>query len=82
MINRVDLLEKLLLDDDGLLISLRLADGLNQDKAEQIYEVLVELAEEWKGQKAIPKKAVDLFIDIYPGMLSAVIITVKKKQMK
>lgn len=69
MSDRVDMLEKLLLDDDGLLISLRMADGLNKDKAEQVYKVLIELAEEWKGQDAIPKKAVDLFIDIYPVML-------------
>ncbi|WP_066308949.1 hypothetical protein [Bacillus sp. FJAT-29814] len=70
MNNNLDLLEELLLGDDGLLIKIRSADGLDKEKAEQIYKVLTDLALEWKDRDSIPKKAADLFIDIYPAMLN------------
>ena len=45
MNDRIDLLERLLLDgDDGLLISLRMGEGLDEGKAKQIYEVLTDLS--------------------------------------
>ncbi|AZU60533.1 hypothetical protein [Neobacillus mesonae] len=71
MKDNLELLEELLLDVNGLLISLRVGDGLNKEKVNQVYKVLTDLAAGWKGQEKIPKKAVDLFIDIYPGMLSS-----------
>lgn len=43
---------------------------MNKEKAEQIYKVLADLAVDWKDQDNILKKAVDLFIDIYPVMLN------------
>lgn len=70
MNDNLELLEELLIGNDGLLISLRMAEGLNKEKAEQIYKVLADLAVDWKDQNYIPKKAVDLFIDIYPVMLN------------
>ncbi|GHH99910.1 hypothetical protein [Neobacillus kokaensis] len=71
MKNNLELLEGLLLNDDGLLKSLRMGDGLDKEKANQVYKVLADLAAEWKGQEKIHKKAVDLFIDVYPAMLSS-----------
>lgn len=48
-----------MIDDDGLLLSLRLDYGLDKEKADQIYKVLAYLAVEWKDQEQIPKKAAD-----------------------
>lgn len=64
-------LEELLLLDEGILVSLRLGDGLNQDKVESICKVLEELSREWEQNDFIPKKAADLFVDFYPAMESA-----------
>lgn len=70
MDNKLELLEELLLGDNGLLISLRLAGGLNNDKVDKVCEVLDKLASDWEDQDTIPKKAADLFIDFYPAMES------------
>jgi hypothetical protein len=68
MENKIDMLEELLVGDEGLLISLRFGDGLNKNKLEKVFNLLEEFAEEWSDEHCIPKKAVDLFIDIYPSM--------------
>lgn len=65
LLNNVDLLEELLLSDNGFLISLRMGDGLKADLVDEICKVLDELANEWKNIDSIPKKAVDLFVDFY-----------------
>ncbi|AEV68911.1 hypothetical protein [Acetivibrio clariflavus] len=71
MENKLMVLEELLLSDNGLLVSLRLGDGLKQDKVEMICKLLEELAKDWASIDCIPKKAVDLFIDFYPAMESS-----------
>ena len=69
-LNNVELLESLLLSDSGIIISLRMGDGLNFSLVDKVCEVLVELKDEWKVKDSIPKKAVDLFVDFYPAMES------------
>lgn len=71
MSDTIDLLEKLLLEDDGLLISLRMGDGLDKGKADQVCKVLIDISKEWEGLDDVPKKAVGLFIDLYPAMQSS-----------
>lgn len=70
MDDKLELFEELLLGDEGLLISLRLARGLSNEKVDKVCEVLDKLASDWENQDSIPKKAVDLFVDFYPAMES------------
>ena len=46
-LNNVELLESLLLSDSGIIISLRMGDGLNTSLVDKVCEVLVELKDEW-----------------------------------
>jgi hypothetical protein len=71
MSDKLELLKELLLGEGGLLISLRLGDGLNKEKVQKICDVLTELASDWQSKDLIPKKAANLFVDIYPVMESA-----------
>jgi hypothetical protein len=71
MSKNLDKLYQLLYADDGLLILLRLGEGLDLKKAEQIHDVLQKLSDEWRDKDSIPKQAVDIFIDFYPAMESA-----------
>ncbi|GGE21374.1 hypothetical protein GCM10011571_24330 [Marinithermofilum abyssi] len=82
MENKIDMLEKLLVGDEGLLISLRFGDGLNKNNLEKVFNILETLAEEWSDEHCIPKKAVDLFVDIYPVMVSACKLYDKKEEME
>ncbi len=70
MNNKVMTLEKLLLSEDGILVLLRLGDGLNIDKVDSICKLLKELSIDWEQCDFIPRKAVDLFVDFYPAMES------------
>jgi hypothetical protein len=70
VLNKVDLLEELLLSDSGLIISLRMGDGLNVSLVDEICMLLDKLKVEWEKKDSIPKKAVDLFVDFYPAMES------------
>ena len=63
-------LEELLLSEDGLLIQLRLGNGLDEEKVERICCVLEELKVEWRDSDCIPRKAVDIFVDFYPAIES------------
>lgn len=69
--SKLEKLEELLLSEDGLLVSLRLGNGLDQEKVENICCVLNELQVEWEDCDYIPKKAADIFIDFYPAMESS-----------
>lgn len=69
--SKLEQLENLLLSEDGLLVSLRLGNGLDEEKVENICCVLKELQVEWEDYDFIPKKAVDIFIDFYPAMESS-----------
>lgn len=69
--SNLEKLEELLLSEDGLLVSLRLGNGLDEVKVEKICYVLKELKVEWEDFDFIPKKAVDIFIDFYPAMESS-----------
>lgn len=71
MNDKLELLDELLLGEDGLLISLRLGDGLNKEKVDKVCDVLNKLAGDWADENSIPKKAVDLFVDFYPAMESS-----------
>lgn len=64
-------LETLLIGENGLLIKLRLGDGLDQDTVNDILITLSELSNEWSHLDLIPKKSIELFIDIYPTMESS-----------
>ena len=66
--SNIEKLEALLLSENGMLISLRLAQGLDNKKVEEICKILLLLKEEWKDKKEIPKKAVGIFIDFFPAM--------------
>lgn len=66
--SKIELFEKLLLSEEGLLIKLRLGKGLDRVKYDSICYLLEELAAEWKGIDTIPKKAAELFVDLYPAM--------------
>jgi hypothetical protein len=70
-IDNIKKLEELLLGDAGLLIALRLGNGLNIRKADEIIKILETLSNEWADKDYIPKKAAELFIDFYPAMESA-----------
>lgn len=71
MVNNLDILEEELLGDDGLIISLRFAKGLDEDKVLNICSTLKKLSKEWEKMDSIPKKAADLFIDFYPTVEAA-----------
>lgn len=71
MSSNLNILEQLLIGQDGILLSLRMGDGLEEEKVERIIRILGKLSKEWSGNESIPKKAVDLFIDIYPVMQSS-----------
>lgn len=64
------LLSELLIGDKGILVPLRLGDGLSPIKVDMAIKEIERLAIKWSQQDAIPKKAVDLFIDIFPAMES------------
>lgn len=69
--SRLTKLEELLLSDEGILVSLRLGDGINQQKVDLVCKILGELSTEWEQNDSIPKKAADLFVDFYPAVESA-----------
>ncbi|MBW5470330.1 hypothetical protein GPJ61_21115 [Brevibacillus formosus] len=71
MSEKLEVLEELLLGEEGLLISLRLGDGLNQKRVDEVCNILAELEVDWSGKDFIPKKAADLFVDLYPAMESS-----------
>lgn len=71
MSSNMEFLEQLLIGEDGMLLSLRMGEGLQEKKVQQIIDVLVKLSKEWSGSDCIPKKALDLFIDIFPVMQSS-----------
>lgn len=71
MSTTLDNFEQLLIGDDGLLVSLRMGEGLQKEKVQQIICVLGKLSKEWESSDCIPKKAVDLFIDIFPVIQSS-----------
>ncbi|WP_244209307.1 hypothetical protein [Paenibacillus ferrarius] len=64
-------LEEVLIGDEGVLISLRMGDGLNKGKVEEACTILDKLAIMWSETDSIPKKAVDLFINIYPVLMTS-----------
>lgn len=66
--DNIEKLKDLLLSGDGMLISLRMGQGLDNEKVNEICEVLILLKEEWKEKKEISKKAVDIFVDFFPAM--------------
>jgi len=68
--DNIEKLEELFLGDDGLLISLRLGNGLNMKKVDEIIKILKVLSKEWANQNYIPKRAAEIFIDFYPAMES------------
>ncbi len=54
--SNIEKLEALLLSENGMLISLRLAQGLDNKKVEEICKILLLLKEEWKDKKKYLKK--------------------------
>ncbi|MGO4495513.1 hypothetical protein AB4114_06345 [Paenibacillus sp. 2RAB27] len=58
----------LLHQNDELLIKLRIGDGLDKSKVDEICAVLSQLAIEWENDEKISKEAVDYFIQIDPIM--------------
>jgi len=75
-------LEELLLNDEGLLISLRLGNGLNMEKIDLICGILKELSDEWKKDDVIPKKAANLFVDFYQAIESSCGLYNDEKQIQ
>jgi len=67
----IDLLEDLLLGEDGLLVSLRQGDGLDTEKVDKICNLLECMENKWKDSRLIPKKAAELFVDLCPVMESS-----------
>jgi hypothetical protein len=67
----IESLEEILLGDDGVLTSIRIGDGLKKDKVLEACKILDSLAIEWSGVDCIPKRAVDLFVHIYPVLESS-----------
>lgn len=70
LLSKLELLEKLLYGDDGLLLLLRMGDGLNNEKFEEVCLILKELAIEWRERDHIPKRAALLLFELYPAMSS------------
>lgn len=68
---KIEELKELFLSGDGLLVLLRLGDGLDKSKFDRICCILKDLKEEWKNSDYIPKMAVDIFIDFYPAIESS-----------
>ncbi|MBA2937104.1 hypothetical protein HZF08_02160 [Paenibacillus sp. CGMCC 1.16610] len=58
----------LLNQDDGLLSKLRIGEGLDKSKVDEICSILTQLAIEWENDDKISKEAVDYFIHIDPVM--------------
>ncbi|MFE5321636.1 hypothetical protein ACFQ88_23305 [Paenibacillus sp. NPDC056579] len=58
----------LLHENEGLLIKLRMGDGLDKGRVSEICAVLNQIAIQWKHDDRIPKEAVDYFINIDPVM--------------
>jgi hypothetical protein len=72
--------ELLLHQDDGLLIKLRMGDGLVKSKVDEVCAVLSQLAIEWGNDDKISKEAVDYFIHIDPVMNAALNLYSEKQQ--
>jgi hypothetical protein len=66
---KLDKLNDLLYSDDGLLISLRMGDGLNKEKFSEVCEILKELATEWAGKDEISKYGAHLLFELYPALI-------------
>ncbi|MGC5326550.1 hypothetical protein [Brevibacillus sp. SYSU BS000544] len=67
----LDKLENLLIGEEGLLISLRMGEGFKKELFHEICSLLKQLAEQWAKEVSIPKRAVGIFVDLYPSMESA-----------
>ncbi|MGG1516940.1 hypothetical protein ABE504_16145 [Paenibacillus oryzisoli] len=70
----------LLHEDDGLLIKLRMGDGLDRSRVDEICAVLGQLAIEWKNDDKISREAVDYFIHIDPVMNATLSLYSEKQQ--
>ena len=47
-----------------------MGDGLNEEKYNLTCEIIKEITLEWKNKDVVPKKAAELFVDLYPSMIS------------
>ncbi|HEX9059663.1 MAG TPA: hypothetical protein VF941_05760 [Clostridia bacterium] len=70
MSKKLDLLQDLILGEDGFLIKLRMGDGLDEEKYNATCEIIKEITVEWREKDVIPKKAAILFVDLYRSMIS------------
>ncbi|ULL16371.1 hypothetical protein DVH26_19115 [Paenibacillus sp. H1-7] len=65
----IDLLVELLVE--GFLVPLRMGDGIKNDLVTQIFTLLDRISLKYLDQDSIPKSLAELFIDVYPAMLSS-----------
>lgn len=70
MENKLDLLEKSIIGRQGFLGKLRMGDGLDEEKYNVTCEIMKDLILEYKEKDVVPKKAAELFIDLYHSMIS------------
>lgn len=76
----VETLEKLMIGEEGLLIKLRLGEGLQKSKVQEICQVLTFLRDDWFEKDVIPKRAAELFVDFYAAMESSVGLYSEEKE--
>jgi hypothetical protein len=61
---------ELLRATEGFLTPLRVGDGFNERSFMELCRVLEDLARQWRMLDSIPKPAVNVLIDLWPGIQS------------
>lgn len=51
---------------EEFLVSLRIGDGFDEKKFEQLSNVLSRCKEEWSNSEYVPKLAVEILVDLFP----------------
>jgi hypothetical protein len=55
---------------EEVLTPLRVGDGFNQSSFMELCRVLEDIARQWRTLDSIPKSAVNVLIDLWPGIQS------------
>jgi len=66
----IERLEEALYGDEGFLIKLRMMNGFDENKFEEVCSILKDCEIEWKNIDSIPKRAVNLIVEICPAIMT------------
>ena len=66
-----DLIEELAAAAEGLLVSLRLNEGIPDEKLNRLVSALSQAGEQWRGSQDVPKRLAAILLEIYPAVEAA-----------